>query len=133
MKARRITQDFHKTTINGRRAPRMFQWLPSSFDFPYLLVSSTTCVNLCSLLSGLEGERNLSREPTMEIFLNWVGRNRDSISGTWGKHNGRGIAASVSRVPRPSCLMRYQAVDRFNRVNRVDRVVENFDPLSRWP
>jgi hypothetical protein len=111
----------------------MFQWLPSSFDFPYLLVSSTTRVNICLLLSGLEGERNLSREPTMEIFLNWVGRNRDSISGTWGKRNGRGIAASVSRVPRLSCLMRYQAVDRFNRVNRVGRVVENFDPLSRWP
>jgi hypothetical protein len=51
-------------------------------DFPDLLVSSTTRVNVCSLLSGLEGERNLSREPTMEIFLNWVGRNRDSISGT---------------------------------------------------
>src|SRR5438034_11054020 len=101
MKRRGITHDFHKTTINGRRAARMFQWLTSSFDFPYLLVSSTTCVNLCSLLSGLEGERNLSREPTMEIFLNWVGRNRDSISGTGGKHNGRGMRPVSRGFPVP--------------------------------
>jgi hypothetical protein len=92
----------------------------SFLNFADLLLSSTARASMASLLSGLEGERNLSQE-RRKLFLNWVGINRDSIIGT-GKHNGSCIMASVSRFPILTSLMGYQAVDRFNPVNPVSRV-----------
>ena len=68
-------------------------------DFPDLLVSSTTRVNIPSILSGLEGERNLSQE-RRKYFL--IGSEETATaSAEREKHNGRGIMASVSRVSVP--------------------------------
>jgi len=85
-----------------------FSWFAREFDY--------VCEHLLAPFRGWRVKGTCRRS---DGNISQLGRKKPRPSAGREKHDGRGIMASVSRVSRPSCLMRYQSVDRFNPVNRV--------------